>query len=108
MPQNAGGPFDHHLARDMRGLADQRDAERALLGVRRRAGSLRAHPLGAEPRLAGAAAAEHQPRRPRNAAVAERGRFLMSMRQRDEVVMERHQSVRLDCLEHRPHPGGFP
>ena len=94
MAQNAGRAFDHHLAGVMRGLADQRDVERALLGIGLRTKGLRAHPFGPCPCLAGAAAPEHQPCRPRRAIVGVQRRLLMRVRQRDEVVFKRLQQAR--------------
>jgi hypothetical protein len=56
--QQAGDALDHHLAGVVLGLADQRDAR---LRLRQRDIP---HPSGAGPRLARAAAAEHEPDTP--------------------------------------------
>jgi hypothetical protein len=64
-----GGALDHDLARVVFAFADQRDVAARGAGVRPGAVHLRAHPLRAEPRLARAAAAEREPRRPRPAIV---------------------------------------
>ena len=91
--QDSGRAFDHHLAGVVRGLADQRDVQRALLGIRPGANRLRPHPFGAEPCLAGAAAAEHQPGGPRPAIVGGARRLLMRVGERDEVGFKRLQQV---------------
>ena len=68
-PHQAGLALDHHLAHVMLALADQRDAPMRRIGVRRDPQRQRAHKLGAEPRLAGAAPAERKPCGPRRAIV---------------------------------------
>ena len=66
------GPLDHHLAHVALGLAHQRDmAAQRCAGVRRQAERQRAHPFGAQPGLAGAAPAQHQPGGPRPAVVGD-------------------------------------
>ncbi len=91
--QQPGRALDHHLAHVVLGLADQRDVRMRRLGVRRQAERQRAHELGAEPRLAGAAPAEREPRGPRPAVVRGGGRLLMRMRERDEVMVTRHRAA---------------
>jgi hypothetical protein len=56
--QQPGRSLDHHLAHVVLAFADQRDVAEALRRIRRVAMHQRAHPFGAEPRLAGAASAE--------------------------------------------------
>jgi len=73
MRQDSRRAFDHHLARVMGVSPTSAMEEGALLGVGLGARGLRAHPFGAEPRLASAAAAEHQPGGPRCAAIARAG-----------------------------------
>ena len=64
----------------------------------------RAHPFRAEPGLAGAAPAEHQPGGPRTAVVGVRRRLLMRMRERGEVTIQPHPvaQVRTSPSQHRP------
>ena len=102
--EQAARPLDHHLAHVVLGLAHQRDVHVPLRGVRRVSGDLRAHPFGAQPRLAGAAPAQHQPGGP-GAAVARMGaRDLVRQRQRDEVTREEHQVARRQRRQQRLRP----
>ena len=89
--QDSGDAFDHHLADIVLALADQRDMAVAALGIGRRAMRRGVDPLGAEPCLAGAAPAQHQPGGPRlaigsPAVVGGLRRVLVRMRQRREVT----------------------
>ena len=59
--EQARHALDHDAAHLADGLADQRDAVRAAVGEVLGGERLRAHPFGAGARLAGAAAAEHEP-----------------------------------------------
>ena len=99
--QQPGRALDHHLAHVVLGLADQRDAAVRRVRVRRQAERQRAHELRAEPRLAGAAPAEREPRGPRAAVVGGRRRLLMRMRERDEVAVERHPPAQVRHLRQR-------
>ena len=62
--QQARHALDHDAAHLGDGVADEGDAARAAVGERRLAERLGAHPFGAGAGLAGAAAAEHEPRVP--------------------------------------------
>jgi hypothetical protein len=64
------------------GFADQRDARLRIVRCR-------AHPFGAGARLAGAAAAENEPRRPVLAAVGACGGDLVLVGEREEIRAER-------------------
>ena len=101
--QEPGRTVYHHLAHVVLGLANQRNVHRALVGIRRGAIGLRAHPLGAEPGLAGPTPAQHEPGRPRTAAIGAQWRLLMTMRERDEILIEPpHPSVERRLRHHRP------
>ncbi len=87
-PQQSGRALDHHLAHVVLAFPDECDAAMPAIGVGRDAKRERAHPFGAEPRLAGAAPAEHQPRRPRPSIVRGSWRLLMRMREDREIAIE--------------------
>ena len=70
----------------MLGLSDERNVKAALVGVWARAVDRRPHPFRTQPRLAGAASAQHQPRRPWPPAIGESRRLLVPMGERDEVI----------------------
>ena len=105
--QQAGRPFDHDLAGVVLGLADQRDVHVDLLGVRPLAFHQRAHPFGAQPRLAGAAPGQHQPGRPGAAAQGAGRRLLVRVRQRDEVALKRRQLAWAQRQQEVPRPAGW-
>ena len=100
-PQQPRNSLDHHLAHVVLALADQRDAAMPARGVGRRAVRERAHPLGAEPGLAGAAAAEDEPGGPRTAVVGGGRRLLMRMREHGEILSDpRPPAQARNLLEH--------
>jgi len=80
--QQAGDALDHHFARLVLGLPNQRD-------VRFRIARDRAHPFSAGAGLAGAAAAEDQPGGPIGATVGERRRDLVVMRENWKIGIQR-------------------
>ena len=84
--QQAGHALDHHLAHVVLALADERNVPVASLRIRRAPERERVHPFGAEPCLAGAAPAEHQPGGPGLAVVGEGRRLLVFMAEGGEVV----------------------
>ena len=86
--QETRGALDHHLAYVVLGFANERDLQRSPLGIRADAVRHRPHPFGAQSCLAGATATEHQPGRPMIAAVRTLWRFLMRVRERDEVTRQ--------------------
>ena len=98
--------LDHHLAYVVIGFADQRDVAVRRVRVRRQAQRERAHELGAEPRLAGAAPAERQPRGPWTAVVGESRRELMLVGERREVMVEALPAPGLDCRQCIRRPAG--
>ena len=89
-------PLDHHVARVREGLADERDAAQGRLGEIRVAERHAAHPFGARPRLAGAAAAEHQPDGPGIAPSAQAGHALV------RPAAQRPMAERADEIGLRP------
>ena len=97
--QQAGQALDHHAAHLADGLADEGDAARALPADAAAPSGARAHPLGAGARLAGAAAAEHEPGAPGRAGLGRgRGQLIVARpafpgvgEPRDLVVLERAQ-----------------
>ena len=103
--QQAGQALDHHAAHLADGLADQRDAARALQRIRRAQGA-GTHPLGTGAGLAGAAAAEHEPGAPGGAGCG-RGRCELIVarpalpgvgKAGDLLVIERAQRGRADVI----------
>ena len=91
--QETRGTFDHDLAHVVLGFTDERDLQRSALGIRADPVRHRPHPFGAQPCLAGAASAQHQPGRPVPAAIRAHWRFLMRMREGDEVSIEARQAA---------------
>lgn len=91
--QETRGTFDHDLAHVVLGFTDERDLQRSALGIRADPVRHRPHPFGAQPCLAGAATAQHQPGRPVPAAIRAHWRFLMRMREGDEVSIEARQAA---------------
>ena len=87
-PQQAGLAFHHHLARIVRGFADQRDAAMGAVRPWRDAMHHRPHPFRAGAGLAGAASAQHQPGGPRPAVVAGLAMLLMRMREDRKVMIQ--------------------
>ena len=86
--QQSGDALDHHLAHVMLGLADQRDTRGFFGCERRQPKRLRAHPFRAGARLAGAAAADHQPGVPGLAVGRESGRGLVVVGEDFPVLIE--------------------
>ena len=78
--QQAGNTLDHHLARVVLGLADQRDARMRIIDCDL------AHPFGAGARLAGAAATENEPGGPVRAAVGALRCKLMLVRETRKIA----------------------
>ena len=76
--------LDHDAPRIRKRLADERDPRRRAAFIARK----RAHPFGAGARLAGAAAAEHQPGGPVAAALAHVRRQLVVARPQLEIVTQ--------------------
>ena len=74
--QKAGQALDHHAAHLAQGLADKRDATRALPAVRAAHGA-GANPFGAGAGLAGTPAAQHEPGSPGRARCGGGGRQLV-------------------------------
>ena len=105
-PQDSGDAFDHHLAGIVLALADQCDMAVAALRIGRRAVRCGAHPLGAEPCLAGAAPAQHQPGGPWGAIVGGLRRLLVRMRQRREVTARPQHLRQRRLLRQRVHQSG--
>ncbi len=68
-PQQPRRALDHHLAHVVLAFADERDVPMPARRHKAACRARRAHPFGAEPRLAGAAPAQHQPGGPGAAVV---------------------------------------
>ncbi len=105
--QNAGRPFDHHLAHVVLGLADERDGAVRRVGIRLMPMRQRAHEFSAAARLAGAAPAQQQPGAPGRAVVAGNGRLLMRVREREKVTIEPQQRRRRQPAQHLRRPAGL-
>jgi hypothetical protein len=94
--EQSGDALHHHVANVLLGFADQRDTR---LGVAQRQA---AHPFGAGPRFARAAAAEDEPGGPGPAVVAELWRLLMMVREEAEVVEQSAPSIRRNLRQYAP------
>ena len=98
--EQSGNALDHHLARVVLGLADQRDARSGIVDRDR------AHPFGAGARLAGAAATENEPGGPVRAAVGALGCNLVGMSKRTKIGPEGVIFAALQAeQQRRQHPG---